>query len=1301
MSNEIAFIESKLPECMRKDRGKFHERMLKIKSRLAKNQPADSSLLRLMEDVDRSYHTHQERVLHLPKLLRYPLALPILEKKAEIIRLIQEHQVIVIAGETGSGKTTQLPKICIEAGQGREGKIGCTQPRRVAATSIARYIKTEVNGDPKIVSYKIRFETDDSEMAWIKIMTDGILLAEIHEDPLLLEYDTLIIDEAHERSLNIDFILGYLKRILPKRPDLKIIISSATIDTETFSNFFDKAPILEVSGRMYPVTVYYEPIDKEQEELGEITMIDAAVTSAKFIFESDDTGSMLIFMPGEADIRETIDRLRGASWCHAEVLPLFSRLTAAEQNLIFQDPQQRKVIVSTNIAETSITVPGIRYVIDTGYARISRYCPRSKTKRLPIEPVAQSSAEQRKGRCGRVENGVCIRLYSEDDFQSREKFTSPEIKRSDLAEVILRLAALEMGDIETFPLMESPSRSAIRDGICTLIELGAMDKDKILTPLGWEMAKIPTDPRTARILLAAIQEGSLCEVLVIAAALSIQDPRERPFESAGKADECHRQFMEKNSDFLTYWKLWKYFHDTWNQLQTQNRIRKFCHQNFLSYTRMREWCDLHDELCDLLDDLGKLKIDTKPALYDAIHRAILTGFLSHICHKKEKNIFYARENQEVMIFPGSALFNEASEWVVAAELVETSRLFARTVAQIDPAWIEPIAKHLLTYHYYEPHWNAQHGQVNAYEKVSLWGLVLEERRSVHYGRINRPASRELLIRHGLVQGDTDVKIPFLQANYKLAGLVRSWENKLRKRCFLVDEMEMEKFYLDRLPDVVTMRELQIWCESHRHDNLKFQLKDISLQEKPNIDLHDYPDEMRLGTQRLQLQYEFDPESIVDGITMLVPADILHQLSADALSWLIPGWLQEKITELLKSLPKDIRRHLVPIAESAEMILKSMPRGYHSLLTALEDFIYQKYQVRIQRSDWNLADVPKYLFLRFAVQDATGQIIVTGRNLGALQEQIQTTKANSVWEAVRQKWLLPKLRNWCFDKLPESVEITPFQGGLPHLGYPGLDIRGEDIYRDLFHTLAVAETKTRAATQLLLEYSLAPELNKLSRMLENLKPLQRNFSSLGWTNYLDEESLECAKKAFLQVGNALIRSEKEFSERRTTIREQLWQWADSWPNLLSNIYEEYENIQDILHDDPYCDMTGYMEDTIKNVRQQLAELFPRHFLLSIPLSALQHYPRYLKALETRLHRAVTDPSRDRKKYQDILPHLENLENAHLVLEATNHTEQLLEEYRWMLEEFKVSTFAQELGTPYPISQKKLQLKWAEIQEYIVH
>ncbi len=1299
MLDEIEKLEQQLPLCLAKDRPRFQSWLQRCKQAAQKGNTKENSLLSLMEQVEKSCNLRTWRLQHIPEF-RYPLPLPILEKKSEIISLIQQHPVIVVAGETGSGKTTQLPKMCIAAGLGREGKIGCTQPRRVAATSIARYLNTEVVGSPGAVSYKIRFDTNDSGSAFIKIMTDGILLAEIHEDPYLYEYDTLIIDEAHERSLNIDFILGYVKRLMAERKDLKIIISSATIDTESFSKFFEDAPIVEVSGRMYPVTVYYQPIDQEQEEIGEVTMIDAAIDSAKFIFEADNEGDMLIFMPGEADIRETVDRLSGASWCDAVVLPLFSRLTAQDQNRIFQNLGKRKVVVATNIAETSITIPGIRYVIDTGYARLKRYCPRTKTKRLPIEAIARSSADQRKGRCGRVQDGVCIRLYSQDDYEARERFTPPEIKRSDLAEVILRLAALEMGDIEIFPFLDAPSRTAIRDGIQTLIELGAMDSSKKLTDLGWEMAKIPTDPRTSRILLAAIQENALGEILPIASALSIQDPRERPFENVTKADECHRQFMNKDSDFLTYLKLWDHFHHTWSELKTQNKIRNFCHQNFLSYLRMREWCDLHDELCELLEDIGKLKFNTELASYEAIHKAILSGFLGHICCKKEKNIYYARENQELMIFPGSALFNDSSDWVVAAELVETSRLFARTVAKIDVSWIEPLAKHLMSYTYTDPRWNSRSGQANATEKGTLWGMVIVPQRPVHYGRTHPKEARELLIRHGLVRGETDARFPFLLHNQALIQKVLTIESKLRKREFLVEESQLEQFYQEHVPEIVTIRELQQHLDKTKSDyKLRMKLEQIISQPLPELSQTEYPDFLLLGNQRLNLRYCFAPDLPEDGVTMEVPLSLLHQLTPAPLTWLIPGWLEQKIEELLKCLPKDLRRRLMPLSERSHEIWQSLPRSHHSLLRSIEAWIYEKYHIRIEPEDWHLDDMPKHLFWRFEVLDFQGKMLGSGRDLELLQRQISANRPDPSWETARQKWFLPKLRNWCFDQLPESVEITPYQGGLLHLGYPGLEIQNGDIQRNLFHSLTEAEEKTQKATYLLLEYSLAPELAKLERMLATLTKLSQKFKQLGWSAYVEEESLACAKQAFIVVPDKLIRTEKQFQQHREMIRTQLWDWMDVWPKLLEDILTNYDAILDLIHDDPYIRAQGYIQETVQEVKKDLQDLFPRHFLLTIPWYALKHYPRYLKALQVRLNRTRTDPSRDRKKAQEIAVYFENFENAQLCFDQQG-PQALLEEYRWMIEEFKVSLFAQELGTGYPISAKKLQQKWAEIEEYIV-
>lgn len=938
MLDELKKLEKNISRCYRPDRFGLRKRVQKLRNSLKKGRRIEDGVLDCMLQQERSIAVRDYRREQVPRVL-YPQCLPILEKKDEIIAALQQNQVIIVAGETGSGKTTQLPKFCLEMGLGREGKIGCTQPRRVAATSIAGFLGYELG--QRNVSYKIRFDSTDSNEAFVKIMTDGVLLMEIQRDRDLLEYDVLIIDEAHERSLNIDFILGYLKNLLPRRPDLKVIISSATIDPYAFSHFFNHAPMIEVSGRMYPVEVFYHPVDKELEEEGDVTFIDAAIDAVKFLLEVENSGDILIFMPGEADIRETVDRLKGANWCDALVLPFFGRLSAVEQNLIFERQEKRKIIVSTNIAETSLTIPGIRYVIDSGFARVSRYCSRTRTKRLPIEPISQSSADQRKGRCGRMEDGVCIRLYSEDDYLSREKFTSPEIRRSDLSEVILRMAAFRMGNLETFPFLDPPSQASIKEGIQTLFELGALDEKQELTHLGREMAKLPTDPRTARILLAAIKLDSLWEVLIIVSGITIQDPRERPLDKIGEAEEKHRQFMHKESDFLTYVNLWNTYHKLWNSFKTQNKIRKFCKENFLSYTRMREWCDLYEELYEILEEQKKLKLSDNPPDYAAVHKALLSGFLCYICHKKTKNLYYARQNQEVMIFPGSTLFNVQPEWIVAAEIVETSRLFARTVARIEPEWIEPLAGKMLSYSYSDVRWNRQAGHVNATEKVSLWGLVIVEGRSVHYGRINRKISREVFILEGLVRGLIDVGIPFLCDNLKLQNTVIGVENKIRKHNLLTEEYVREDFYRECIPDVVNVAELQRYLLQHPNDkNFRMSWHHVC-DGNIEIDENIYPDFLYLGSRKLDLSYIFDPGGELDGVTVHIPDELLGQLSADALSWTIPAWLETKILSLLKSLDKDIRRKITPVADRAKEIFQEIQPSEENILDTLEKIIEKK------------------------------------------------------------------------------------------------------------------------------------------------------------------------------------------------------------------------------------------------------------------------------------------------------------------------------------------------------------------------
>lgn len=1293
MLEELKKIEKNIPRCYRPNRYMLQQKVRKLRNLLKKGKKIENSVLDCLVLQEKSIQIRDYRFDQVPSVF-YPKAMPILEKKDEIIQAIKENQVIVIAGETGSGKTTQLPKFCLEAGFGREGKIGCTQPRRVAATSIAHFLATELG--EKNVAYKIRFDSTDSNEAFVKIMTDGILLMEIQKDRWLQEYDVLIIDEAHERSLNIDFILGYLKNLLPKRPDLKVIISSATIDPEAFSRFFNNAPVIEVSGRLFPVEVYYQPLDKELEEEGDVTIIDAAIDATKFLIEVGERGDILIFMPGEADIRETVDRLKGANWCNAMVLPFFGRLSAADQNYIFEPQEKRKIIVSTNIAETSLTIPGIHYVVDSGYARISRYCSKTRTKRLPIETISQSSADQRKGRCGRMEDGVCIRLYSEDDYLAREKFTSPEIKRSDLSEVILRMAAFHMGNMETFPFIEPPTQSAIQEGIKTLYELGALDENKELTPLGREMANLPIDPRTARILLSAIELDSLWEVLIIVSGITIQDPRERPLEKVTEAEEKHRRFMHKDSDFLTYVNLWNTYHATWNSFKTQNKVRKFCKENYLSYNRMREWCDLYEELYDVLDEQKKLKLSDTPPSYDAVHKAILSGFLGYIAHKKEKNLYYARQNREVMIYPGSALFNAQQDWIVAAEMLETSRLYAHVVARIDPSWIEPLAKSMLTYSYSNVHWNRQGGHVNATEKVSLWGLVIIEGRSVHYGRINRKIAREVFILEGLVRGAIDVGIPFLRDNLELQAWVQNMESKIRKHNLLSEEYVREDFYRECLPDVVNVSELQKYLLEHPDDRAFHMTKEHVLnQENVEIDSKLYPDFLYLGSQKLALTYVYDPGSELDGITVHIPEEYLLQLSSKALSWTIPAWLETKILALLKSLNKEARRKLSPVADRAHEIFEALEPNEEDLLDAMQNYILKKYSVHIKSSDWDLEEIPLYLKYRFVVETADGRILGKGRDLEKMQRNIRVQKVCADWQRALAKWYLPNMKTWCCGTIPEFIEVTPYQGGMQHNAYVGLEYQKNQVNRTLFHFLALAEQNSSIAISVLLQYSLTQELSKLEKAIYFSQDIIDDFKNYGWSKDLVAESTICLRKAILPPREKFIRTEQEFKIRRNQIQEQISWWVSQWTDILDEILDEYDELQYQLKLPKYIPKTKLLQDIVEQIRYSIRTLFPKQFLTSTAAEQLKHYPRYLKALQLRLSRAFLDPLKDQKKWQELVPHMQNLAEAAPVVLRTQYAYKLME-YRWMIEEYKVSLFAQELKTPYSVSLKKLSEKWSEIE-----
>ncbi|MBW2739344.1 MAG: ATP-dependent RNA helicase HrpA, partial [Deltaproteobacteria bacterium] len=1028
------------------------------------------------------------RKQNLPRLTYNP-DLPIIDKKNEIIDLISKNQVLIISGETGSGKTTQIPKFCIAAGRGINGKIGCTQPRRIAATTVARRIAEEMGEElGKSVGYKIRFKDETGEDAFIKIMTDGILLAETRNDKYLNEYDTIIVDEAHERSLNIDFIIGILKTLLKKRKDLKVIITSATIDTEKFSKAFDNAPVIEVSGRMYPVDVQYFTMEQEAEGSDERTHVEMAALAVDKLQKKSPYGDIIVFMPTEQDIRETCEILQGRNYKSVIVLPLYARLSSSEQSKVFSRLSGRKIIVATNIAETSITIPGIKYVIDTGLARISRYTPRSRTTSLPVVPISRSSADQRKGRCGRVENGICIRLYSEQDFLSRSLFTPPEILRANLAEVILRMIALKLGDIEDFPFIDRPAARSIRDGFDLLSELGAIKPVKkarkakegtafFLTEKGGLMAKMPVDPRLSRMLIEANYEGCLNEIIVIASALSIQDPRERPVEKAQEADQAHALFRDPSSDFITLLNIWKRYHDVWQKEKSTNKMKKFCKKHYLSFKRIREWRDIHAQIFAILQESGfngqgsgsrdrglGARVQGSVAMgqgsgkannseqefyskqYEAIHKCILSGFLSNIALKKEKNIFQAAKGKEVMIFPGSGLFNKAKAWIVAAEMVETSRLFARTAANIDSRWLEVLGKNQCKYIYLKPHWERNRGEVVAYEQVSLYGLIIVPERPVSYGRINPEQASEIFIRSALVEGDIREPLSFMEHNRKLIDEISSMENRLRKRDILISDEDIFDFYQKRLEGIYDIRTLKQHLKKRGTDGFLRMKKDDLLRYFPDEEeLSLFPDKITLGTHQFKCNYSFEPGNQDDGVTIKVPSALAATVPAESIDWLVPGLYRDKITALIKGLRKDYRKQLVPVTNTVDIIAKEMPEESTSLIAALSKFIFRRFGVDIPASAWSEAQVPDHLKMRISITGPKDEVVCTGRDKSILSRSISSRAEQDKgdeFESAKKEREIINIKKWDFGDLPDTVTITG-KHGTKWVVYPGLELEKKD------------------------------------------------------------------------------------------------------------------------------------------------------------------------------------------------------------------------------------------------------------------
>ena len=1002
----------------------------------------------------------------------YDPALPIIDKKKEIIQAISEHPVVIVSGETGSGKTTQLPKFCLDAGRGISGVIGCTQPRRIAAMTVANRIAEELGETVgQSVGYKIRFTDKTSRHSVIKIMTDGILLAETLNDPLLNRYDTLIVDEAHERSLNIDFILGIVKTLLQKRSDLKLIITSATIDTDKFSKAFDRAPVIEVSGRMYPVEVRYLPPNASSDTDDEPTPVELAAKAAERLCRHEPFGDVLVFMPTEQDIRETCELIEGRRLQRVTVLPLYARLSGKDQARVFSPAAGRKIIVATNIAETSLTIPGVKYVIDAGLARISQYTPRSRTTSLQVRPISKSSADQRKGRCGRLENGICIRLYCEEDYLSRPQFTRPEILRSNLAEVILRMMALKLGSIADFPFIDRPDSRSITDGFDLLTELGAIRKTEnkrqktddrcqtaddgkkrppdicspsstpgyTLTEQGRFMSRIPVDPRLSRILLQSRTEGCVPEITIIIAALCIQDPRERPIEKVQQADAMHRIFSDPSSDFIGLLNIWNHYHQLQETDKSTSKLKRFCSQHFLSFKRMREWRDIHFQLSEIAKESKILSSEleptpcsntgnTNPSLfpdrYGAIHRSILSGFLSNIAMRKEKNIFKAARDREVMIFPGSSLFNKAGNWIVAAEMVETSRLFARIVAGVDSKWLEDLGTTLCRYTWSQAHWERSRGEVVALEQVSLFGLVIVSQRPVCYGRIDPVEASNIFVRSALVEGDIKKPFAFMIRNQNLIEEIQDMENRFRRKDLLVGEADLYDFYRRRIPETISdIRTFQKFLKDKENDGFLLMNREDLLQYAPDSgELAQYPDKVTLGSNHFSCLYSFEPGSQEDGLTVQIPSSAAQAIPRESLDWMVPGLLKEKIAAMIKALPKVYRKKLVPISRTVDILVAEMSRETEILVNALSRFIYQRFGIDIPASAWSEETLPDYLKMRIAITSAEGKVICSGRDLSVLENLAPERISASALDLARNNWERPSVTDWDLAALPDSIEI---------------------------------------------------------------------------------------------------------------------------------------------------------------------------------------------------------------------------------------------------------------------------------------
>jgi ATP-dependent helicase HrpA len=1285
-----------LDDCLAADRRRLKSLLRDLKQPGPRKDKARADFDALAK---RSSEAVAARRARLPKP-EYDEDLPVNTRRAEIAKLIADNQVVIVCGETGSGKTTQLPKICLELGRGATGLIGHTQPRRIAARSTAARIAQELQSElGRLVGYKIRFTERTSPESFVKLMTDGILLAETQGDPSLSAYDTLIIDEAHERSLNIDFLLGYLKTLLPKRPDLKVIITSATIDAERFSKHFDDAPVMEVSGRLFPVEVRYRPVETEEAEREDQRDLYDALVDACDELHREGPGDVLVFLPGEREIRDAAEALRKHHPPHTEILPLFARLSAEEQQRIFKPHGGRRIVLATNVAETSLTVPGIRYVVDTGLARVKRYSYRNKVEQLQVEKISQAAANQRAGRCGRVAAGICIRLYDEAGFKARPAFTDPEILRSSLAGVILRMKGLKLGDIEDFPFLEAPSTRAVADGYQLLQELNALDDDNVLTAIGQGLAKLPLDPRIARMIVAARDGGCLHEVLIIAAGLSVQDPRERPQEKQGTADAAHAKWADEKSEFLSWLKLWKWYAGEVEHKKSQRKLVQTCHAAFLSANRMREWRDTHGQLLAMIGEQG-WKENEIPATFESIHKALLTGLLGNVgCRSEDSMYFLGARGIKFLVHPSSPLQKKVGRWLMASEVTETTKLYARCIARIDPLWLEEVGGHLIRRSYFAPHWEQKAMQVAAWERSTLYGIVVNPKKRVNFGPMNPVEAREIFIRQGLVGGEVSEDFarrwPFWQHNKKLIGEIETLEHKSRRPDVLVDDELIYAFYDHVIPEGIhNGADFDKWRKEAERENQKLlylKREDLMRHEAAGVTTDAFPSQIRLGGVEYALTYHFEPGSPRDGVTLTVPLPHLNQVPALRCEWLVPGLLKEKVLQLVKTLPQKIRAKLVPVPEFAQEFVDSIQPADKGLVPSLITFIMQTRGLNargwaVTPDAFRPGELPAHLLMNYKLIDEHGRQLGMSRNLAELRGEWGSSAKNEFSGKHETPSEFAGLTDWTFGELPELMEVDV--GGQRLLGYPGLRDDGESVSLSVFDS--PEEAKAAHGKGLLRLYMLQfrDQLKYFEKNLPGLPQMGIQAMGLMTVDELKQQLIDLVfARACLQ--EPWPKDAGQFKASCGEAKSRLGLLAQEICRLTALVLSEWQGLMKKL---PAFKVHAV---AVKDIEQQVGRLMHKRFVSQTPFERLQHYPRYLKAAALRLDKLKADPARDSRLMAEYAPLWTNYERRSAMLAKQGIVDAQLEQFRWLLEELRVALFAQELRTPTPVSAKRLQKTWEGI------